>query len=347
MAGDKLHPKSLIMPDTNSDRFATLPLLSRPTVQLIPERCLAGRFASLFAPGASDSAIVTGDVTRVLRRILPSTFQSCVTSPPYWGLRDYKIGGQIGLEACVDNYIEALVKAFGEVRRVLRDDGTLWLNIGDSFTSGGRTWRAPDRKNPIRAMSIRPPTPAGLKPKDLIGVPWRLAFALQAAGWYLRTEIIWNKPNCQPESVKDRPTRSHEYVFLFTKSEKYFYDGQSVRGPNDRNLRSVWDINTYPVKDAHFATFPPALVHRCLDLGTREGDFVVDPFIGSGTSGIVAHDCGRRFFGIELNPAYVDIAERRLNGRVKREETGIEASKCDATDRIPSASGGRANHVAG
>lgn len=337
------------MPDDSSDAFDTLPLLSQPTVQLIPEACLTSRFRSIFAPGATDSAIVTGDTGRVLGRILPSTFQCCITSPPYWGLRDYDIEGQIGLELSVDEYIKSLVVVFEEVRRVLRDDGTLWLNIGDSFTSGGRTWRAPDKKNPIRAMSVRPPTPPGLKPKDLIGVPWRLAFALQSAGWYLRTEIIWNKPNCQPESVKDRPTRSHEYVFLFSKSERYFYDGQSVRGPNDRNLRTVWDINTYPVKDAHFATFPPALVQRCLELGSREGDFVLDPFIGSGTTGLVAHDAGRRFFGIELNPAYVDIAERRLNGRVKKVRTDIEpeTTRARPASRVPSTPGRRANNVAG
>jgi DNA modification methylase len=262
-------------------------------------------------------------------------------------LRDYNIDGQIGLEESVDNYIQSLVGVFEEVRRVLRDNGTLWLNIGDSFTSGGRTWRAPDKKNPVRAMSVRPATPPGLKPKDLIGVPWRLAFALQAAGWYLRTEVIWNKPNCQPESVKDRPTRSHEYVFLFSKSERYFYDGRSVRGPNDRNLRTVWDINTYPVKDAHFATFPPALVQRCLGLGSKEGDFVLDPFIGSGTSGIVAHDCGRRFFGVELNPEYVDIAERRLNGRVKEVQRDNQAAKRNPADRFPPTPRRRANNLVG
>ncbi|HEY2585204.1 MAG TPA: site-specific DNA-methyltransferase [Tepidisphaeraceae bacterium] len=337
------------MPDDSSDAFEMLPLLSQPTVQLIPEACLASRFGSIFAPSATDSAIVTGDTSRVLGRILPSTFQCCITSPPYWGLRDYDIEGQIGLELSVDEYIKSLVTVFEEVRRVLREDGTLWLNIGDSFTSGGRTWRAPDKKNPIRAMSVRPPTPPGLKPKDLIGVPWRLAFALQTAGWYLRTEIIWNKPNCQPESVKDRPTRSHEYVFLFSKSERYFYDGHSVRGPNDRNLRTVWDINTYPVKDAHFATFLPALVQRCVELGSREGDFVLDPFIGSGTTGLVAHDAGRRFFGIELNPAYVDIAERRLNGRVKkvRANTEPEPARPEPASRVPSTPGRCANNVAG
>jgi site-specific DNA-methyltransferase (cytosine-N4-specific) len=167
-------------------------------------------------------------------------------------------------------------------------------------------------------MGTRPPTPEGLKPKDLVGVPWRLAFALQAAGWYLRADIIWNKPNCQPESVKDRPTRSHEYVFLFSKSERYYYDSQSVRGPNDRNLRSVWDINTYPLPDAHFATFPPALVEPCIALTSKAGDLVLDPFIGSGTTALIALQKKRRVIGIELNPAYVDIAEQRLNGKVRR-----------------------------
>ena len=163
-------------------------------------------------------------------------------------------------------------------------------------------------------MDIRPPTPDGLKPKDLIGVPWRLAFALQDAGWYLRTDIIWNKPNCQPESVKDRPTRSHEYLFLFSKNERYLYDCTTVRGPNDRNLRTVWNINTKAYRHAHFATFPPELVEPCIQLGSRPGDYVLDPFIGSGTTGFVALNLERRFVGIELNPEYVDIARRRLNG---------------------------------
>jgi site-specific DNA-methyltransferase (adenine-specific) len=200
---------------------------------------------------------------------------------------------------------------------VVREDGTLWLNIGDSYTSGGRRWRAPDKKNPVRAMNVRPPTPAGLKPKDLIGVPWRLAFALQEIGWYLRADIIWNKPNCQPESVKDRPTRCHEYLFLFSKSDRYLYDSKAVRGPNSRNLRTVWNINTRAYRDAHFATFPPELVQPCIQLGSREGDWVLDPFIGSGTTGYVALNIERRFVGIELNPDYVRIAENRLNGAVR------------------------------
>ncbi len=174
----------------------------------------------LLRKGATESALLRGDSTEILRRLPRNTFQTCITSPPYWSLRDYGIPGQIGLEESVSDYIKNLVKIFRNVRRVLRQDGTLRLNIGDSFTSGGRTWRAPDKKNPIREMSFRPPTPTGLKPKDLIGVPWRLALALQKSGWYLRTEIVWHKPNCQPESVRDRPTRSHEYVFLLTKNEK-------------------------------------------------------------------------------------------------------------------------------
>lgn len=275
-------------------------------------------FERLFLPLTSGSAIVVGDAAKVLAAVPDGAFQTCITSPPYWSLRNYNIDGQIGLEASVESYIESLVAVFEQVRRTLRDDGTLWLNIGDSYTSGGRTWRAPDKKNPIRAMDVRPPTPEGLKPKDLIGVPWRLAFALQAAGWYLRADVIWNKPNAQPESVKDRPTRSHEYVFLFSKSERYQYDGAAVRGPSDRNLRTVWDINTQAYREAHFATFPPALVEPCLALSSKAGDLVLDPFIGSGTTGLVAMKFHRRFVGIELNPEYVGIAEKRLNGSVIR-----------------------------
>jgi DNA modification methylase len=261
---------------------------------------------------SSTSRIVTGDSREVLKHIPIDCVRCCVTSPPYWSLRDYHIPGQIGLEAQLDDYFASLVAVFEEVRRVLTPDGTLWLNIGDSYTSGGRTWRAPDKKNPVRAMSVRPPTPDGLKPKDLIGVPWRLAFALQAAGWYLRADIVWNKPNCQPESVKDRPTRSHEMLFLFSKSEQYHYDPSAVRGPNGRNLRTVWDIPTQPYKEAHFAVFPPALIEPCLQLGSEPGDLVLDPFLGSGTTADVALKMGRRFVGIELNPEYVEIARRRL-----------------------------------
>lgn len=272
----------------------------------------------LFDKGATRSALLLGDSQALMAQMPGGVFQAVVTSPPYWSLRDYKIGGQIGLESSLDDYIAALVSIFTEVKRVLRDDGTFWLNIGDSYTSGGRTWRATDKKNPIRAMNVRPPTPPGLKPKDLIGVPWRLAFALQQAGWYLRADLVWNKPNCQPESVKDRPTRCHEYVFLFSKNERYFYNSKAKRGPNNRNLRTVWDLNTRPYPEAHFATYPPALVEPCIALATRPGDLVLDPFIGSGTTGLVAVSMKRRFIGIELNPNYLEIAERRLNGLIAR-----------------------------
>ncbi len=262
--------------------------------------------------------MICGDTVSVLSKLPDGIFQSCVTSPPYWSLRDYNIPGQIGLEDSVFTYVAHLVRVFSQVRRVLKDDGTLWLNIGDSYTSGGRTWRASDKKNPIRAMNVRPPTPEGLKPKDLIGVPWLLAFALQRDGWYLRADIIWNKPNCQPESVKDRPTRCHEYVFLFSKSEHYRYDPDAVRGPNGRNVRTVWDIHTRPYPEAHFATFPPALVEPCIQLGSSPRELILDPFIGSGTTGLVALKLNRRFVGIELNPAYLQIAEHRLNGDLIR-----------------------------
>ncbi len=170
------------------------------------------------------SLILLGDASRVLARLPAASVRCVVTSPPYWGLRDYGIHGQIGLEETLAQYIGGLVGVFREMRRVLRPDGTFWLNIGDGYTSGNRGWRAPDKKNPARAMSVRPDTPAGLKPKDLIGVPWRLALALQDDGWFLRSDIIWHKPNAMPESVKDRPTRCHEYVFLLSKSESYYYN---------------------------------------------------------------------------------------------------------------------------
>lgn len=276
------------------------------------------KLTEFLADDVRHSALICGDTEKVLSALPVNIFQTCVTSPPYWSLRDYGISGQVGLEDSVFKYIEHLTSVFAQVRRVMREDGTLWLNIGDSYTSGGRTWRATDKKNPVRAMSVRPPTPEGLKPKDLIGVPWMLAFALQKEGWYLRADIIWNKPNCQPESVKDRPTRSHEYLFLFSKSETYKYNSDAIRGPNGRNLRTVWDIKTKPYAEAHFATFPSELVEPCVAVGSEPGDMILDPFIGSGTSGVVALRMNRRFVGIELNPAYLKIAEERLNGEMIR-----------------------------
>ena len=261
------------------------------------------------------ASLLVGDSREILRGLPADFFQWCVTSPPYWSLRDYGIEGQIGLEGQLQDYLESLVSVFREVRRTLRPDGTLWLNIGDSYTSGNRTWRAPDRKNQARAMSQRPATPAGLKPKDLIGVPWRLAFALQEDGWYLRSDVVWYKPNCQPESVKDRPTRSHEFLFLFSKSENYVYDHRAVRGVNDRQLRTVWEINARPYREAHFATYPLELVQEPIKLCTRPGDWVLDPFNGSGTTGEASLVAGRNYVGVELNPEYMDITVNRLSRR--------------------------------
>jgi site-specific DNA-methyltransferase (adenine-specific)/site-specific DNA-methyltransferase (cytosine-N4-specific) len=269
-----------------------------------------------------DIRIVQGDSRHALEDLPTGTFQCCITSPPYWGLRDYGINGQIGAENDPDVYIADLVAIFREVRRALRDDGTLWLNIGDSYTSGDRRWRAPDRKNAGRAMTYRPPTPKGLKPKDLIGIPWRLALALQSDGWFLRSDIIWNKPNCQPESVKDRPTRAHEYVFLMSKTESYFYDFAAIReastnGDESKNRRTVWNINTNGFHGAHFAVFPPELVRLCLLAGSKPDSSVLDPFFGSGTVGLVCRDYGRHCLGIELNPEYIKIAVGRI------QETGL------------------------
>ncbi len=263
------------------------------------------------------SDILVGDSRQLLKDIPDQSFQMCVTSPPYWGLRDYGIEGQIGAETTVDAYYADLVAIFREVRRTLRDDGTLWLNIGDSYTSGGRTWRDTDAKNIARGMDYRAPTPEGLKPKDLIGVPWRLAFALQADGWYLRTDIIWHKPNGQPESVKDRPTRSHEYVFLFSKNERYFYDWEAIKEPTkdgngERSRRTLWSINTEPYTGAHFAVFPPELVRLCILAGSTPGSVVLDPFLGSGTTGMVALQHGRGFVGIELKAEYAALARERI-----------------------------------
>ncbi|HEY1064775.1 MAG TPA: site-specific DNA-methyltransferase, partial [Pirellulales bacterium] len=202
-------------------------------------------------PSADRSGtIFIGDARESLKAIASNSIDCCVTSPPYWGLRDYGIAGQIGAEMQLEDYIRNLTDVFAQVRRVLTPDGSLWLNVGDSYTSGGRTWRDSDKKNEARGMDYRAPTPHGLKPKDLIGVPWRLAFALQQDGWYLRSDIIWNKNNGAPESVKDRPSRVHEYIFLLTKSERYFYNHEAMKEPavtgSKRSGRSVWTMNTEP-----------------------------------------------------------------------------------------------------
>jgi len=262
--------------------------------------------------------VIQGDTREVIQTIPSDSVQCVVTSPPYWGVRDYGVDGQIGAEPVLMDYINDLVAIFSEVRRILKPDGTFWLNIANTYTSGGRTWRQEDEKNKGRGMSYRPPTPEGLKKKDLIGVAWLLALECQKDGWYLRNDIIWNKPNCQPESVRDRLTVSHEYLFLFSKSERYFFDQDAIKeqtydGKGLKNKRTVWSINTEPCPEAHFAVFPRALVRPCVEAGTRPGDVVLDPFYGAGTVGMVAEELGRLCVGIELKPEFIKIAERRTS----------------------------------
>lgn len=261
--------------------------------------------------------IINGDARNVIKELPEKSFQCVITSPPYWGVRDYGVQDQIGAEPNLEDYINDLVSVFSDVRRVLKDDGVFWLNIGNTYTSGGRKWRQEDSKNKGRAMSYRPPTPDGLKKKDLIGVAWMLAMACQKDGWYLRNDIIWTKPNCQPESVKDRLTVSHEYIFLFTKSEKYYFDQMAIKektidGKSTRNKRTVWSVNTEPFSDAHFAVFPKSLIEPCVLSGTAENDLILDPFFGAGTVGVVAKELGRKCVGIELNESYIDIARKRI-----------------------------------
>ena len=350
--------------------------------------------------------ILIGDSLELLKTLPDQSVQTCITSPPYWGLRDYGtgtfVGGdgdcdhnfrgekqiassnltgsdqskgfaldtpkkecrrcgairvdkQLGLEETPDAYVAAMVELFREVRRVLRDDGTLWLNLGDSYAVTGSKGEWKDPKHPEgrngQVVAVNNKV-VGLKPKDLVGIPWRVSFALQADGWWLRQDIIWAKPNPMPESVTDRCTKSHEYVFLLSKSAKYYYDNEAIREqqaagtakdlarrktldnkgthggtsvdlsrdrteyvPKDgkRNKRSVWTINTKPFKGAHFAVMPEALVEPCVLAGSKAGDVVLDPFFGAGTVGAVAARLGRKWIGIELNPEYAEIAQKRID----------------------------------
>ena len=298
------------------------------------------RFQADIFTGIDPVQIIHGDVQQKLSLLPDDTFHCCVTSPPYWGMRDYGYEGQIGAEGDIKEYIEHLVKVFREIRRVLRPDGTLWLNIGNTYTSGGRTWRQSDSKNLGRAMSYRPDTPEGLKPKDLIGVAWMLAMALQLDGWYLRSDIIWYKPNCQPESVKDRVTVSHEYIFMLSKSENYYFDQAAIKertadGKSFKNKRTVWQINTEPCKEAHFAVFPRALVRPCILAGSPAGGLVLDPFFGSGTVGVVAIETGRKCVGVELKADYIDIARQRLSSVTPTLEQCFDAGSQTATLHEP------------
>jgi DNA modification methylase len=278
--------------------------------------------------------------------IASGTAQCCVTSPPYWGLRDYGVAGQLGVEQTPDAYVAAMVAVFRQVRRVLRDDGTLWLNLGDSYQNAKGQARGVDPKQPARRHGLRPQDVSveGLKPKDLVGVPWLVALALRADGWFLRADVIWSKPNPMCESVTDRPTRAHEYVFLLTKSRSYFYDAVAIqeegavpkgtraaKGSNVRsklkdvngrqpqyweytgvrNARSVWTITTQPYGGAHFATMPERLAERCILAGSRPGDLILDPFVGSGTVARCAISLGRRAVGCDLNREYLRLADER------------------------------------
>ena len=268
----------------------------------------------------SKSLLMCGDAQEALTLLPDESIQTVLTSPPYWSLRDYEVEDQIGRNDSLASYVESIVSTFEEVRRVLRADGTVWLNVGDSYTSGNRKYRAPDRKNRARAMKVRPPTPDGLKPKDLIGVPWRLAFALQDMGWWLRSEIVWHKPNAHPESVRDRPTKAHETVFLLSKGQDYYYDIDAVRGPRGRRLRTVWELPTEPVTresgwgDDHPAMMPLSLARQCVTLTTRDDSVVLDPYAGSGTTLLAARDLGRLWVGVDIKPSFVDLIECRIAG---------------------------------
>jgi DNA modification methylase len=324
--------------------------------------------------------ILQGDSLEVLKQVPDESIDCVITSPPYWGLRDYGHDGQIGLEKTPEEFVEKLVAIFREVRRVLRADGTCWVNLGDSYYGGG--WKGsitdlsgtkqgtnigtlcgkdltPDPKHPI------------IKPKDLVGIPWRVAFALQADGWYLRQDIIWHKPNPMPESVTDRCTKAHEYIFLLSKSAKYYYDNEAIKedfaddrmgnpgkyswkyanggrstvGAVDslakngmewnvdgdisgRNKRSVWTVSVKPFNESHFATFPQDLIKPCVLAGCPENGIILDPFMGAGTTGLVAYKNNRNYIGVELNPAYIQIAEKRIQQEKDKLAlfNGLEAS---------------------
>jgi DNA modification methylase len=316
------------------------------------------------------ATIHQGDALTVLRTLPDQAARCCVTSPPYWGLRDYGVSGQLGLEPTPEAYVASMVDVFQEVRRVLTDDGTLWLNMGDSYTGSGKGGNPDEgkqatnrgsqtigvlygktgetaREAALTNVSRQWSADNGMAPKNLVGIPWRVAFALQVDGWYLRSDIIWHKPNPMPESVTDRPTKAHEYLFLLSKGPRYYYDDGAIReadvgadhprnvlhrpepsggllpahkgirraeGRNGegRNARTVWTIPTMPYKGAHFATFPEELARRCILAGSAPGDTVLDPFSGSGTVGQVATGNGRSATLIELNPAYIELARQRI-----------------------------------
>jgi len=297
--------------------------------------------------------ILFGDCRRTLCAFLPKSARMCVTSPPYYGLRDY--GGeqyQLGQEQTPEKFIENLVNVFKEVKNVLTDDGTLWVNLGDSYYNyrpgKGQTY---PKQSVSKTNQDLPESSAkrgtkleGLKEKDLIGIPWMFAFAMRADGWYLRQDIIWHKPNPMPESVRDRCTKAHEYIFLFSKQKNYYYDNEAIKEPakdwgtrdrtqgkyhnpgtglsphtgltksyEKRNKRSVWSVTKKPYKGAHFATYPAELIEPCILAGSEQGDIVLDPFMGSGTTAAVAKSLGRNYIGCELHEEYGDLIQKRID----------------------------------
>lgn len=297
------------------------------------------------------SRLLLGDALEQLRTLPSESVHTCVTSPPYYNLRDYGIAGQIGNEPSVEEYLQKLVRVFREVRRVLREDGTLWVNMGDSYATRSGKQPPTNTRNSYGHTEKR--TPQGYKYKDLIGVPWQLAFALREDGWYLRQDIVWYKTNAMPESVKDRCTKSHEYIFLLSKSERYYFNAAAIREPvtsikgnartfrgggtyvggqsysnsacverkshgtcenqaGYRNKRDVWPVSTTGFRGAHFAVFPEKLIEPCIVAGCPESGIVLDPFMGSGTTGVVAKRLGREFIGIDLNSEYVEISANRI-----------------------------------
>jgi DNA modification methylase len=294
--------------------------------------------------------LICGNCAEELMKLPEESIDCCITSPPYWGLRNYGIADQFGLEKTPEEYTEKMVYIFRKVWRLLKNEGTLWLNLGDSYAGGGRGCNTPKQQS-NRGTQNMPDSiiPPGLKRKDLVGIPWRVAFALQADGWYLRQDLIWHKPNPMPESVTDRCTKAHEYIFLLAKSQKYYFDNEAIkentltRDNSNRNRditklnntpgrsrmaglktnnyelhnrRSVWTISTKPFKGAHFATFPEDLILPCVLAGCPKGGTILDPFSGAGTTGVVAKKNNRNFIGIELNPTYVKMAQQRIDNTV-------------------------------
>jgi site-specific DNA-methyltransferase (cytosine-N4-specific) len=265
----------------------------------------------------NDLQILTGDCLAILPTLRAESAQCCVTSPPYWGLRDYDHPAQIGAEQSPEQYVENLVHIFREVRRVMRNNGTLWLNVGDGYARNGGTGNhgpnamVGNTKKLIQKRNCKVPDCWGLKDRDLMGLPWRVAFRLQADGWILRSRITWIKKTAMPESVKNRPTSATEEIFLFAKSTTYFYEPSAVREASGANLRNYWILGPEPHGNGHPAAFPRELARRCILLGSRVGETVLDPFGGSGTTGLAAIEVGRKAILIELNPAYVQMTEER------------------------------------